>query len=104
MSLDAMKQVTQTEQSAQSRRAEAAAAAKRTVAEAERAGKARLEEAHAQAEAQVRELMAQAEQKAAAHTDQVLAETQKACGALRAKAEGHLAEAAALIVRRVVNS
>ena len=104
MSLDAMKQVTEAEQRTRDQKAEAAAQAKRTVAEAERAGKARLAEARAQAEAQVRDFMTQAEQKASKHADEVMAETGKACGALREKAEGRMAEAAALIVRRVVNS
>lgn len=42
MSLEAMKQVTEAEEANRARRAEAQAEAKRLVAEAERAGKARL--------------------------------------------------------------
>ena len=104
MSLDAMKQVTQAEQNTRYEKAEAAAAAKRAVADAERDGKVRLQEARAQAESQAREMLAQAEEKAARHTDEVLAQTRKTCDELREKAEGRLDEAAALIVRRVVNS
>ena len=44
MSLEAIKQVTETEQQGQQRKAEAAAAAKKAVADAERDGKARLAE------------------------------------------------------------
>ena len=44
MSLEAIKQVTEAEQLHKQHRAEAVAEAKRTVAEAERAGKARLAE------------------------------------------------------------
>lgn len=104
MSLDAMKQVTQAEQETRDRKAEALTAAKRAVADAERDGKARLQEARSQAESQVRGFLRQAEEQAARHTDEVLAEKRKACGALREKAEARLDEAAALIVRRVVNS
>ncbi len=104
MSLEAMKRVTETEQQGQQRRAEAAAAAKRTVSEADRAGAAALEEARSRAEAQVQGFMREAEEKASKHTAQVTAETQKACDALRRAAEGRMDQAAALIVRRVVNA
>lgn len=104
MSLDAIKQVTQKEQDSQDRKAEAAAAAKRSIADAQRDGKARLQEVRAQAERQVRELLVQAEEKAARHTDEVLEAKRTDCGVLRKKAEGRLDEAASLIVRRVVNS
>ena len=43
MSLEAIKQVTETEQLGRQRKAEAAAAAKKTVADAEKAGLAALE-------------------------------------------------------------
>ena len=48
--------------------------------------------------------MKQAEEKAAQRTKEALAQTEASCGALRAKAEGRLAQAAQSIVRRVVNS
>ena len=104
MSLEAIKQVTEAEPANKQRKAEAQAEAKRTVAEAERAGKARLAEARAQAEAQVREFMRSAEETAAKHAAEVNAQTQKACDALRSKAEGRLADAAESIVRRVVKN
>lgn len=104
MPLEAMKRVTETEQQGQRRKAEAAAAAKKTVADAERAGLAALEEARAKAEAQVAGLMREAEAKAAKHTEQVTAETKKACDTLRKAAAGRMDQAAALIVRRVVNA
>ena len=107
MSLEAIKQVTEAEQVQKQRKAEAQAEAKRTVAEAERTGKAvaALEKLYAdQAEAQARGFMKEAEEKAAAHAAEVNAQTQKACDTLRAKAEGRLADAAASIVRRVVKN
>ena len=60
--------------------------------------------ARAQAEAQVREFMRSAEETAAKHAAEVNAQTQKACDALRSKAEGRLADAAESIVRRVVKN
>ena len=62
MSLEAIKQVTQAEQANQARKIEAQAQAKRLVAEAERAGRARLEQARAQAEEQARALLKEAEE------------------------------------------
>ncbi len=104
MSLEAIQQVTEAEQTNRTRKAEAQAEAKRLVAEAERTGKARLAEARTQAEAQARGFMKSAEDQAAKHASEVTAKTQKACDALRAKAEGRLADAAASIVRRVVKN
>ena len=104
MSLEAIKQVTEAEASNRSRKAEAQAEAKRLVAEAERTGKARLAQARAQAEEQARGFLREAEAKAAQHAEEVLAETRTSCDALRAKAEGRLADAAASIVRRVVKN
>ena len=57
-----------------------------------------------QAESQVRELLARADETAARHTDEVLEQARQACRGLQEKAEGRLEEAAAFIVRRVVNS
>ena len=104
MSLEAMKQVTETEQAARAWKAEAQAQAKRLVADAERDGKARLAQARAEAEAQARELMRQAEERAAAHSDEVMAQARRACGELRSRAESRLEQAADTIVRRVVKT
>lgn len=104
MSLEAIKQVTEAEEVNRTKKAQAQAEAKRLVAEAERAGKARLAEARAKAEEQVRGYLKQAEETAAKHAAEVTAQTQTSCDALRAKAEGRLADAAASIVRRVVKN
>lgn len=103
MSLEAIKKVTETEQISLQRKAEAAQQAKKTVAEAERAGQELLERSRQEAEAKVKEFMADAEKRAAAHADEVMKETELACKQLRQEAEGRLDKAAALIVRRVVN-
>jgi len=104
MSLEVMKQVTEAEQVSQTRKAEALAAAKKTVADAERAGQAGLEEARARAQEQVKAFMQEAEAQAQKQTDRILTETKNACKALQASAEGRMSQAAALIVRRVVNA
>ena len=66
MSLEAIKQVTQTEQDCAQRKLDAAQAAKRTVAEAEKAGQAALDARRGEAQAKVRAMMADAEAKAGA--------------------------------------
>lgn len=103
MSLEAVQKVTEAEQKAQARKAEAAENAKKLVAEAERAGKDRVAGTRAEAEAQVREMLTKAEASAALHTEKVMAETRKSCDSLRQAASGKLDEASALIIRRVVN-
>ena len=104
MSLAAITLVTPAAEDHRPPTAEPLAEAKRLVADAERAGRARLEEARAQAEAQVRDLLKEAEERAAKHTEQVLEQTRSSCGALRAEAQKKLDQAAQSIVRRVVNS
>ena len=47
--------------------------------------------------------MKDAEDRASKHAEQVMEETRAACGKLRQEAEGRMAQAAALIVGRVVN-
>ena len=95
--------MTEAETLAQQRKNEALAQAKKTVADARRAGEEPLSSARIQAEAQVKGFLQEAEERASKHTEQVLAETRQACDALRQEAEGRLADAAALIVRRGVN-
>ena len=103
LSLEAIKQVTQTEQDCAQRKLDAVQAAKRTVAEAEKTGQAALDARRGEAQAQVRALMADAEAKAGVEADAVRADTAKACAALKVSAEQKLEQAAELIVRRVVN-
>lgn len=103
MSLDAIKQVTETEQQTQERRLAAQVQAKKTVADAERAGREQMEAARAEAETQVRGFMKNAEDKASKHAAEVMEATGKSCQALCQAAEGRMAKASALIVRRVVN-
>lgn len=104
MSLDAIQKVTEAEQAALSRKAEAEAEARRMAAEAQRAGRERLEARRTEAEAQVKELMAQAEVQAARRERELLEENERACAALRDQARQRLDQAAELIVGRVVKS
>ena len=103
MSLEAIKKITETERLSLLRKAEAEQATKKTVAEAERAGKELLESARVQAEAQVKDLMAQAEKAAAEETQAVRKQTEQACQQLKDEAQTRLEDAAAWIVRRVVS-
>ena len=64
--------------------------------------KAALEQALREAEAQRREQDTQAEQAAQLRADAIMTEARRACDDLRRQAEERLADAAALIVRRVV--
>lgn len=103
MSLEAIKQITQAEQSWTERKAKALQAAKKTVADVEKAGQALLESRRAQAQDQVKAMMADAEAKARVQAQQVQEETARSCEALKASARQKLDAAAELIVRRVVN-
>ena len=102
MFLEAVQMVTETEQRALQRKAEAVEAAKKLVSDAERAGKERVAAARTDAEAQARQMMTRAEEAAAKHTETVMEETRRSCDDLRRAAEGKLEDAAALIIRRVV--
>lgn len=104
MSLEAIKQVAQTEAETKQRKAEAVAAAKKLVADAEQAGKETLRSARAEAETKAKELLVQAEERAAVRTAEIAAQSKQECVNLRSAAEHKLEEAAALIVRRVVSS
>ena len=61
-----------------------------------------VEQALREAEAQRREQDTQAEQAAQLRADAIMTEARRACDGLRRQAEERLADAAALIVRRVV--
>lgn len=102
MSLEAIKQITEMEQACEQRKAEAVAAAKRMVAEAEKAGQSELDARRAEADAKVKTILAEAEASAAVQAEAVQEETVRSCSALKEAAAKQLPEAAQLIVRRVV--
>ncbi len=103
MSLDAIKQVTQTEEEIKQRKTEAVFAAKKLVADAEKTGKEALHTARTNAETKAKELLVQAEEHSAVRASEIAAQSKQECANLCSAAESKLEEAAALIVRRVVN-
>lgn len=103
MSLEGIKQVTEAEEMTQQRKSDALAQAKKTVSDARRAGEEALASAKAEAEVKAKEFMKEAERQASKHAEKVVEETKHSCDALRQSAGNRLANAAALIVRRVVN-
>lgn len=104
MSLETVKKVTDAEQDVKVRKAQTAQEAKRIVAQAQRDGQRAVDSARAKAKAEVAKLLEQAEQRSAEKEAQVVRETEGACESLRAQAQGRLAEAAALIVGKVVDA
>lgn len=101
MAFEAIQKVTQTEESSRSQKAEAAAQAKKIVADAQRAGKQLVASARAEAEEKAKAMLAQAEELAAQQSRQVLEGNAVACEALKQEARGRLDRAADLIVGRV---
>lgn len=104
MSLEAIQRVTEAEQAARERRAEAAEEAKRIVAGAERAGRQLVQDRRAAAEQEGRSLLADAEAKAQKKAEQTIAENAAQCEALKRAARARLDKAAGLIVGRVGSS
>ncbi len=102
MSLDALKQVTESEERAKAAKAAAQAKAKVLVETAQREGEALLDSAVRQAQDQVRELLAQAEAHGQETTKTVLARYENDCAELKAKAGEKLPQAAQLVGGKVV--
>lgn len=103
MSFDAIQKVTETEQNGRTRKAEAAAEAKRIVTEADRMGRQTVAQARAGAEQKSKAMLAEAEARAQARAGETQAENAKACEALKERARPRLDRAADLIVERVGN-
>lgn len=101
MSLEAIQKVTETEQNSRNRKVEAAAEAKRIVAEAERMGRQTVEQARAAAEEKAKAMMAAAETRADERAKVTQAENRKACELLKEQARPKLDRAADLIVEKV---
>ena len=104
MSLEAIKQVTDSEQLADQKKAAAVAEAARTIAQAQKQGDGLLEEAQQKAQAVAAQKLKDAEGRAEVEARQVEAKTQEECSALKAEAKGKLEDAAALIIRKVVGA
>ena len=102
MTKNAVQQIEEAEHKAKEYQALAVEQAKKLLSDAERQGQAALEQALREAEAQRREQDTQAEQAAQLRADAIMTEARRACDGLRRQADERLADAAALIVRRVV--
>lgn len=101
MSLEAIQKVTETERNSRTRKAEAAAEAKRIVAEADRMGRQTVAQARAAADETVKAMMAEAEARAGEQAKQIQAANAEACALLKEKARPNLDRAADLIVKKV---
>lgn len=104
MSLEAIKQITDIEQSYQQQKKDALAAAQKLVIDAERAGKANLEKAKTQAESQTRLQLKEAEEKAVIHAEKLMKEAELRCESIRNTAMQRLERAVAAIIERIVGS
>lgn len=103
MSMEALKAVTDSEEQARAKKAQAEVQAKALVERARKTGEARLEETRREAQAKVRDKLSQAEAHGEETTRQVLAQYAQDCEALKAKALQRLDEAADLIMGKVVD-
>ena len=104
MSFEAIQKVTEAEQEVKKRRADAAAEAKRIVAEADRMGRQAVASERAAAEAKVKAMMAEAEARAGERAQRTHEENAGACAALKERARPQLDRAADLIVEKVGKS
>ena len=103
VSLEAVEQVTKTEQAAQERKTIAAGKAKQMIADAERSGQELLAQVRAKAAENEKDLLQQAEAKAKEHTAELLQRVGDEGETLRKTARTHLTETAEWIAGRVVS-
>jgi vacuolar-type H+-ATPase subunit H len=103
VSIEAILQVNQAENSAVERKTTATNQAKQILRDAETAGELLLEQTRARAAAQVREALAEAEKRAAVRSAEVLRANESDCKTLSDAAREKLPDAAALVIKRIVN-
>ena len=99
MSVEAVEKILDSEHRSEERRAAARQRAREMVAAEGAAG---VDAVRARADAEGKELLHRAEERAAARAEVIRREAEEKAESLRAAAEGRLADAAALIVERVV--
>lgn len=102
MSLEAVKKVIEAEKLSQKQKFEGEQAAKRLVEEAEREGKARLEMVQEEAERKLKNIVKEEDDRNASEEAAWQAETTELQAALMVKGRRRLEQAAAWIVRKVV--
>ena len=104
MSLEAITAITEAEERARQKKADAAADAKRKIAQAISDGEAAVEAAAGKADAEIAGRMRTAEEKAKADASELAGSNENKKASMRARAESRLDKAAELIVERIVNS
>ena len=104
MSLEAMETLAASEETARRMRADAAAAAKQSIADARENGERLVAEAVQKAADEISALAKQSDEKAKADALDLAGTNENRKAVLRAKAESKAEEAVALIVERIVNS
>lgn len=102
MPSEAIRQITETEQFLQARKAAAEAEARRIVADAERAGQKLMAQAQADAAEQGRVMLRQAEERAVARAAEITEAAEAECLRQRRRAEARLEATAEWIAERVV--
>ena len=104
MSIEAIQQISQAESAAHERELAASARAKQLLRDAQLAGQQLLEQSRQSAGEANLAAMTTAEQSAARRAEVILAANAQLCDALCVAAEARLDSAAALIIKRIVNS
>ena len=102
MSIEAIRQVTETEQANKQSRAAAEAEARQLVLDAERNGTELLKKVRSDAAEQCKDLLRQAEERAVLRAQEIAQEAEAESRRQREQAEQHLDETAEFIVERVV--
>ena len=104
MSFEAISKITRAEAEAKALVSNAEIRARQLAADAESAGKLAVEAAVQKADAELAELSRQVNDKAKGQAGDLAKKLDRQKAALRAKAEGKLDAAAAIVVERIVNS
>ena len=104
MSLEAMETLAASEEQVRRMRADAAAAARQSVADARESGEKLIADAVKKAAEEVEALARQSDEKAKANALDLAGNNENRKAVMRAKAESRAEQAADLIVERIVNS
>jgi V/A-type H+-transporting ATPase subunit G/H len=104
MSLETIKLISQTEQTAKELKASAQLESAKMIQSANETGSAAIESAVKRASDEVRQLLSAADEKAKKMTEDLFSENLSRQAAMRAKAEARLDDAARLVVERIVSS
>ena len=104
MSLKAIREIQNVEETMDQRRAEAGAEAQWLIPGADRGGRELLKRGREDSAKKTAEVMKASEERAEARRAEILSAAEKDCAALKAGAEAKLAQAVQMIVGRVVES